>query len=111
MSNEKEENEVIDLTLHYIETPYGKVATLESVKQLADIVRILNEEINNIREDFSKFSKTGGEDVSSFEERLNRIEKTLEDLVDRVSTILDALQEQARLIAELKKREHSTAGE
>ena len=104
MAGEQKDEKVIEIELNYIETPKGNVATLESVEQLANVILILDDEINSIRERLNKIAAIGGLDLSELDERLKRIENMIADLDDKLSIVVDALQELAKTMAELKKK-------
>ncbi len=101
---QKKDEKVIEIELNWLETPKGNVATIETVEQLANVILILDDEINAIKEKVEKISAVGGVDVENLDERLKRIENTLADLDDKVSIMVDALQELAKVVAELKKK-------
>lgn len=104
MAEKEKNNKVIEIELSYVETPKGNVATLDSVEQLANVILILDDEINAIKEKINKIPSLGGVDMPELEERLKRIESVLMDLDDKVSILVDAMQELAKGLSEIKKR-------
>ncbi|HIQ29905.1 MAG TPA: hypothetical protein EYH45_05005 [Candidatus Caldiarchaeum subterraneum] len=104
MAEKEKNNKVIEIELNYVETPKGNVATLDSVEQLANVILILDDEINAIKEKINKIPSLGGVDMPELEERLKRIESVLMDLDDKVSILVDAMQELAKGLSEIKKR-------
>ena len=104
MTENRKDEKVIEIELNWIETPKGNVATVESVEQIANVILLLDDEINAIREKVDKISAVGGLNVEELDERLKRIESMIADLDDKISIVVDALQELAKSIAELKKK-------
>ena len=107
MSEQRKRNEdVVEIDLNYIETPRGRVAAFETVKQLANAIVLLNEEEENIRNELRRIARGPVDEqrVKSIEERLDRIEQRLDDMMTTQDYILDTLQELTNAIAGLKKK-------
>ncbi len=107
MSEQRKRNEdVVEIDLNYIETPRGRVAAFETVKQLANAIVLLNEEEENIRNELRRIARGPVDEqrVKSIEERLDRIEQRLDDMMTTQDYILDTLQELNNAIAGLKKK-------
>ena len=104
MSERDSGEEIIEINLDYIDTPHGQVAKIETVEQLAYAIASLSQEVAAIKKYVENVRIGGGGGrVEELEKRLNKIERTLEDIVDRQAVIIDALQELAKTVAEIKK--------
>jgi len=99
MSGEGEEKVV---ELGYLETPKGPVARFESVKQLAELIVELNNELEAIKKTLDNV-KTAGGVPENLENRLRAIEDQLTIMSDDMREVLNALGELSATVAQIKK--------
>jgi archaellum component FlaC len=106
MSEEGEEKVV---ELGYLETPKGPVARFESVKQLAELIVELNNELDAVKKMLDNM-KTAGGVPENLENRLRTIEDqltTMSDdigkMMDDIGKVVDALGELSATVAQIKK--------
>jgi archaellum component FlaC len=99
MSEEGEEKVV---ELGYLETPKGPVARFESVKQLAELMVELNNELDAVKKMLDNM-KTAGGVPENLENRLRTIEDQLTIMSDDMREVLNALGELSATVAQIKK--------
>jgi|GEM_PF-1373425 prefoldin subunit 5 len=99
MSEEGEEKVV---ELGYLETPKGPVARFESVKQLAELIVELNNELDAVKKMLDNM-KTAGGFPENLENRLRTIEDQLTIMSDDMREVLNALGELSATVAQIKK--------
>jgi prefoldin subunit 5 len=99
MSEEGEEKVV---ELGYLETPKGPVARFESVKQLAELIVELNNELDAVKKMLDNM-KTAGAVPENLENRLRTIEDQLTIMSDDMREVLNALGELSATVAQIKK--------
>jgi prefoldin subunit 5 len=99
MSKEGEEKVV---ELGYLETPKGPVARFESVKQLAELIVELNNELDAVKKMLDNM-KTAGGVPENLENRLRTIEDQLTIMSDDMREVLNALGELSATVAQIKK--------
>jgi prefoldin subunit 5 len=99
MSEEWEEKVV---ELGYLETPKGPVARFESVKQLAELIVELNNELDAVKKMLDNM-KTAGGVPENLENRLRTIEDQLTIMSDDMREVLNALGELSATVAQIKK--------
>jgi|YNPMSStandDraft_1061717.scaffolds.fasta_scaffold171399_1 prefoldin subunit 5 len=99
MSEEGEEKVV---ELGYLETPKGPVARFESVKQLAELIVELNNELDAVKKMLDNM-KTAGGVPENLENRLRTIEDQLTIMSDDMREVLNALGELSATVAQIKK--------
>jgi prefoldin subunit 5 len=99
MSEEGEEKVV---ELGYLETPKGPVARFESVKQLAELIVELNNELDAVKKMLYNM-KTAGGVPENLENRLRTIEDQLTIMSDDMREVLNALGELSATVAQIKK--------
>ncbi len=99
MSKEGEEKVV---ELGYLETPKGPVARFESVKQLAELIVELNNELDAVKKMLDNM-KTAGGVPENLENRLRTIEDQLTIISDDMREVLNALGELSATVAQIKK--------
>ena len=100
MSEEEEEEKVVELG--YLETPKGPVARFESVKQLAELIVELNNELDAVKKMLDNM-KTAGGVPENLENRLRTIEDQLTIMSDDMREVLNALGELSATVAQIKK--------
>jgi len=100
-----DEEEVLEIPLEYVETPRGKVASLETVKQIANALMMIQEDEEALREELRLLStKTpSDEKMKTIEDRLASIERMLEEVTDKQSLIVEVLQELAQGLEKMRK--------
>jgi prefoldin subunit 5 len=101
MSEEGEEEKVVDAA-GYLETPKGPVARFESVKQLAELIVELNNELDAVKKMLDNM-KTAGGVPENLENRLRTIEDQLTIMSDDMREVLNALGELSATVAQIKK--------
>jgi archaellum component FlaC len=94
------EEKVVELG--YLETPKGPVARFESVKQLAELIVELNNELNAVKKMLDNM-KTAGGVPENLENRLRTIEDQLTIMSDDMREVLNALGELSATVAQIKK--------
>ena len=99
MSEEGEEKVV---ELGYLETPKGPVARFESVKQLAELIVELNNELDAVKKMLDNMKTSGGV-PENLENRLRTIEDQLTIMSDDMREVLNALGELSATVAQIKK--------
>jgi prefoldin subunit 5 len=99
MSEEGEEKVV---ELGYLETPKGPVARFESVKQLAELIVELNNELDAVKKMLDNM-KTAEGVTENLENRLRTIEDQLTIMSDDMREVLNALGELSATVAQIKK--------
>ncbi|MEM0440645.1 MAG: hypothetical protein QW463_03470 [Candidatus Caldarchaeum sp.] len=99
MSGEEEEK-VIELD--YLETPRGPVARFDGVRQLAELIGEILNEIENINEKI-KAIQEARQTPENVERRLKYIEDQLTILSDDIHEILNALGELSASVAQIRK--------
>ena len=99
MSEEGEEKVV---ELGYLETPKGPVARFESVKQLAELIVELNNELDAVKKMLDNMKNAGGV-PENLENRLRTIEDQLTIMSDDMREVLNALGELSATVAQIKK--------
>jgi len=98
--SEEEEEKVIELD--YLETPKGPVARFQGVKQLAELLVEVVQEIEQINQKLQSF-QTKTEAPGDVVKRLEEIEKQLEVMNDDIREILNALGELSATVSQIKK--------
>jgi hypothetical protein len=88
--------------LGYLETPKGPVARFESVKQLAELIVELNNELDAVKKMLDNM-KTAGGVPENLENRLRTIEDQLTIMSDDMREVLNALGELSATVAQIKK--------
>jgi prefoldin subunit 5 len=96
----EEEEKVVELG--YLETPKGPVARFESVKQLAELIVELNNELDAVKKMLDNM-KTAGGVPENLENRLRTIEDQLTIMSDDMREVLNALGELSATVAQIKK--------
>ncbi|MEM0349183.1 MAG: hypothetical protein QXE96_03305 [Candidatus Caldarchaeum sp.] len=96
-----EENEKV-IELDYLETPKGAVARFEGVRQLAEVLAEVIEEIDKMKERLENLPESS-QVPEGLERRLKYIEEQLMVLSDDVREILNALGELSATVAQIKK--------
>ncbi len=94
------EEKVVELG--YLETPKGPVARFESVKQLAELIVELNNELDAVKKMLDNM-KTAGGVPENLENRLKTIEDQLTIMSDDMREVLNALGELSATVAQIKK--------
>jgi 5'-deoxynucleotidase YfbR-like HD superfamily hydrolase len=94
------EEKVVELG--YLETPKGPVARFESVKQLAELIVELNNELDAVKK-MLEYMKTAGGVPENLENRLRTIEDQLTIMSDDMREVLNALGELSATVAQIKK--------
>jgi prefoldin subunit 5 len=94
------EEKVVELG--YLETPKGPVARFESVKQLAELIVELNNELDAVKKMLDNM-KTAGGVPENLENRLRTIEDQLTIMSDDMREVLNALGELSATVAQIKK--------
>ncbi|MDW8084125.1 MAG: hypothetical protein RMI49_02870 [Candidatus Caldarchaeum sp.] len=97
-----EENGEKVIELDYLETPKGPVARFEGVRQLAELIAEIAEQLENINNKIKVFQE-GAKTPEGLERRLKYIEDQLIILTDDVREILNALGELSASVATIKK--------
>ncbi|MCD6341260.1 MAG: hypothetical protein J7L83_00150 [Thaumarchaeota archaeon] len=106
---DSEENRVI-IELKYLETPVGKVPTLEFAKSLLKAIQILDDATANIEEKLGKLEEGGlmPKNLEEVQERLNSMESAIKDIQKKldleVGEILDKLSALTDAFSELVER-------
>jgi prefoldin subunit 5 len=85
-----------------LETPKGPVARFESVKQLAELIVELNNELDAVKKMLDNM-KTAGGVPENLENRLRTIEDQLTIMSDDMREVLNALGELSATVAQIKK--------
>ena len=88
--------------LCYLETPKGPVARFEGVKQLAELMVDMYNELDELRKTIEKV-KTGEGVPENLENRLKTIEDQLTIMSDDMREVLNALGELSATVAQIKK--------
>jgi prefoldin subunit 5 len=94
------EEKVVELG--YLETPKGPVARFESVKQLAELIVELNNELDAVKKMLDNM-KTAGGVPENLENKLRTIEDQLTIMSDDMREVLNALGELSATVAQIKK--------
>ncbi|MEM2237544.1 MAG: hypothetical protein QXR26_02995 [Candidatus Caldarchaeum sp.] len=97
----EEKNEKV-IELDFLETPKGPVARFDGVKQLAELVVEVFQELEKLNEKIKSFEKEE-KAPESIERRLKDIEDQLAVLSDDMREILNALGELSATVAQLRK--------
>ncbi|MEM4280608.1 MAG: hypothetical protein QW470_05680 [Candidatus Caldarchaeum sp.] len=97
----EEKNEKV-IELDFLETPKGPVARFDGVKQLAELVVMVFQELEKLNEKIKSFEKEE-KAPESIERRLKDIEDQLAVLSDDMREILNALGELSATVAQLRK--------
>jgi len=88
--------------LGYLETPKGPVARFEGVKQLAELMVDMYNELDELKKTIEKV-KTGEGVPENLENRLKTIEDQLTIMSDDMREVLNALGELSATVAQIKK--------
>jgi len=88
--------------LGYLETPKGPVARFEGVKQLAELMVDIYNELDELKKTIEKV-KTGEGVPENLENRLKTIEDQLTIMSDDMREVLNALGELSATVAQIKK--------
>ncbi|MEM1943413.1 MAG: hypothetical protein QXO30_08075 [Candidatus Caldarchaeum sp.] len=99
MSEEKNEKVV---ELDFLETPKGPVARFEGVKQLAELLVEVFEEIEKVNAKINSLQREE-KPPEGFEKKLRDIEDQLTILADDMRDVLNALGELSATVAQIKK--------
>lgn len=101
MSNE----DVYELELSYVETPRGKVSTLETSRKIAQAIVMIQEENRKMEERIKEMKQMSGtrQDTEELKKELAKIHKELEDVVAQIDSLKDAFQELIELMKGSKK--------
>ncbi len=98
--SEEEKEKVIELD--FLETPKGPVARLDGVKQLAELIVEIFEEIERLNAKINTIQIVE-KPSEGIEKRLKDIEDQLAVLSDDMREVLNALGELSATVAQLKK--------
>lgn len=96
-----EDNEKV-IEIDYLETPKGPVARFDGVRQLAELIGEILNEIEKIN-DRIRTIQEGRQTPENLERRLKYIEDQLVILSDDIHEILNALGELSATVAQIKK--------
>jgi len=115
--SEKDENLVISIRRRFLETPKGRIPTydftldiLEAVKALANVATELGERVDEL-------GKGGGSGLDELKNRLEKVEEVLEglekkleldleDINDKLSTLMEAFD---KLVERIQRLEESSS--
>ncbi|MCS7129219.1 MAG: hypothetical protein NZ919_01060 [Candidatus Caldarchaeum sp.] len=97
----EEKNEKV-IELDYLETPKGPVARFDGVKQLAELIVEVYEEIEKLNAKLNSISREE-KAPQGFEEKLRDIENQLTILSDDMREVLNALGELSATVAQIRK--------
>ncbi len=97
---EEEEEKVIELD--FLETPKGPVARLEGVKQLAELVVEIFEEIERLNAKINAIQIVE-KPPEGLEKRLKDIEDQLAILSDDMREVLNTLSELSAIVTQIKR--------
>ncbi|MEM2967227.1 MAG: hypothetical protein QXI25_01960 [Candidatus Caldarchaeum sp.] len=97
----EEKNEKV-IELDFLETPKGPVARFEGVRQLAELIVEVFEEIEKVNAKINSLTREE-KTPEGFEKKLKDIEDQLTILSDDMREVLNALGELSATVAQMKK--------
>ncbi|MEM3096673.1 MAG: hypothetical protein QW756_08375 [Nitrososphaerota archaeon] len=100
-----EEEEVYELNLSVIDTPRGKVVTLESLQQVIQLIQAIQQDSEDIRKKIENIPNIQLDEkvFGEFAEKLETLSKEIENLDENVALLIDAVQELSATVAAMKK--------
>lgn len=102
MSGEEEE---YVLNLSVIDTPKGKVVTLESLQQVIQLIEAIQQDSEAMKQKLENIpqSQLDVKALGEFTMRLEALSKEIEILDENVALLIDAVQELSATVAAMKK--------
>jgi uncharacterized coiled-coil DUF342 family protein len=100
-----DDEEVYELNLSVIETPKGRVVTLESLQQVIQLIEALQQDSEAMRKKIESLPQGQVDDkvFVEFSERLDSLSKQIDILDENVALLIDAVQELSASVAAMKK--------
>ncbi len=100
-----EDEEVYELNLSVIETPKGRVVTLESLQQVIQLIETLQRDSETMRKRIESLPQGQIDErvLGEFSDRLESLSREIEILDGNVALLIDAVQELSATVAAMKK--------
>ncbi len=100
-----EDEEVYELNLSVIETPKGRVVTLESLQQVIQLIETLQRDTETMRKRIESLPPGQIDErvLVEFSDRLESLSREIEILDGNVALLIDAVQELSATVAAMKK--------
>ena len=100
-----DEEEVYELNLSVIETPKGRVVTLESLQQVIQLIEALQQDSEAIKKKIESLpqGQVDGKAFGELSDRLDSLSKQIDILNENFALLIDAVQELSASMAAMKK--------
>lgn len=101
-----EEEEEIVIDLEYIETPKGKVASINTVKKLAEAIKVVHDENEELSQKLKSLeSKLPSEELlNRLDSRLAALEKGQDQILNHIDSLIEAFNNLVEVLERVLKK-------
>jgi uncharacterized coiled-coil DUF342 family protein len=97
--------DVYELNLSVIDTPKGRVVTLESLQQVIQLIEMIQQDNESLRKEMQEMARQPVDSgiIQELSSKFETLSSIVEELDDKVSILIDAVQQLSATVAAVKK--------